>query len=56
MSLIARSMVRPNGMIEEAANTDVPLIGSPYDLRVALGAKVSEFDTKAALESALSLR
>ena len=38
-------------MIEEAANTDVPLIGSPYDLRVALGAKVSEFDTKAALES-----
>src|SRR5205814_9505554 len=33
------------------ANTDVPLIGSPYDLRVALGAKVSEFDTKAALES-----
>src|SRR3954470_9493869 len=38
-------------MIEEAANTDVPLIGSPYDLRVALGAKVNEFDTKAALES-----
>jgi len=38
-------------MIQEAANPDVPLIGSPYDLRVALGEKVSEFDAKAAIES-----
>jgi len=38
-------------MLQEAANPDVPLIGSPYDLRVALGDKVSEFDTKAAIES-----
>jgi len=38
-------------MIQEAANPDVPLIGSPYDLRVSLGEKASEFDTKAALES-----
>jgi len=32
-------------------NTDVPLIASPYDLRVALGAQVSESDIRAALES-----
>ena len=38
-------------MIQEAANPDVPLIGSPYDLRVSLGEKVSEFDAKAAIES-----
>lgn len=38
-------------MIQETANPEVPLIGSPYDLRVSLGEKVSEFDTKAALES-----
>ncbi len=38
-------------MIQEAANPDVPLIGSPYDLRVSLSEKVSEFDAKAAIES-----
>jgi pyruvate formate lyase activating enzyme len=30
---------------------DVPLIGSPYDLRVALGEKVGETDIKSAVES-----
>ena len=30
---------------------EVPLHGSPYDLRVSLGEKVSEADTRAALES-----
>jgi pyruvate formate lyase activating enzyme len=34
-----------------AATPEVPLVASPYDLRVDLGAKVSELDTKAALES-----
>jgi pyruvate formate lyase activating enzyme len=38
-------------MIQEAANPDIPLIGSPYDLRVAMGEKVSELDAKAAIES-----
>jgi pyruvate formate lyase activating enzyme len=33
------------------ANPEVPLIASPYDLRVSLGEKVSEADTRAALES-----
>src|SRR6516165_4543956 len=33
------------------ANPEVPLIGSPYDLRVSLGEKVSEKDMHAALES-----
>jgi pyruvate formate lyase activating enzyme len=38
-------------MIAETATTEVPLIGSPYDLRVALGEKVSELDARAAMES-----
>ena len=38
-------------MIQEATDSKVPLIGSPYDLRVSLGENVSEFDTKAAIES-----
>jgi len=33
------------------ANPEVPLIGSPYDLRVSLGVRVNETDTRAALES-----
>jgi pyruvate formate lyase activating enzyme len=35
----------------ESANPDVPLIGSPYDLRIALGEKASETDIRAALDS-----
>src|SRR3954466_5198205 len=35
----------------EVANPDVPLIASPYDLRVSMGEKVSEPDTRSALES-----
>jgi pyruvate formate lyase activating enzyme len=35
----------------ESANPDIPLIGSPYDLRVALGEKASETDIRAALDS-----
>jgi pyruvate formate lyase activating enzyme len=31
--------------------SDVPLMGSPYDLRVALGEKVSEMDVRTALET-----
>jgi len=38
-------------MIAETANPEVPLIGSPYDLRVSLGEKVSELDARAAMES-----
>ena len=38
-------------MNTDAANPDVPLIASPYDLRVALGEKVGETDIRAALES-----
>jgi pyruvate formate lyase activating enzyme len=34
-----------------ASTPEVPLIGSPYDLRVSLGAKVSEPDIRAALET-----
>jgi pyruvate formate lyase activating enzyme len=37
-------------MTPEAAIPDVPLIGSPYDLRVALGEKVREPDIKTAVE------
>jgi len=32
-------------------NPEVPLIGSPYDLRVSLGERVSELDIRTALES-----
>lgn len=35
----------------ETANPDVPLIGSPYDLRLALGEKVGETGIREALES-----
>ena len=38
-------------MIAEVVNPEVPLIASPYDLRVSLGEKVGEADTRAALES-----
>ena len=34
-----------------AADPEVPLIASPYDLRVGLGGKVNELDTRAAIES-----
>jgi pyruvate formate lyase activating enzyme len=34
-----------------AANPEVPLIGSPYDLRVSLGEQVGETGIRAALES-----
>ena len=33
------------------SNADVSLIASPYDLRVSLGAKVTELDIRSALES-----
>jgi pyruvate formate lyase activating enzyme len=35
----------------ETANPDVPLIGSPYDLRVALGERVGETGMRQALDS-----
>ncbi len=38
-------------MTPETTNPDVPLMGSPYDLRVALGEKVGETGLRAALES-----
>ena len=38
-------------MAIELPTSDVPLIGSPYDLRVALGEKVGETDIKSAVES-----
>jgi pyruvate formate lyase activating enzyme len=37
-------------MTAAAASPDVPLIASPYDLRVALGERVSESDIRAGLE------
>src|SRR4051794_41735332 len=38
-------------MAIELPTSDVPLIGSPYDLRVALGEKVGETDIKSAVET-----
>ncbi len=38
-------------MITENLNPDVPLIASPYDLRTSLSEKVSETDTRGAIES-----
>jgi pyruvate formate lyase activating enzyme len=38
-------------MIADTSNPDVPLLGSPYDLRVALGEKVGEPGIREALES-----
>jgi pyruvate formate lyase activating enzyme len=38
-------------MNPDASNPDVPLVASPYDLRVSLGEKVGETDIRAALES-----
>jgi pyruvate formate lyase activating enzyme len=38
-------------MIPEASNPDIPLIASPYDLRVSLGEKVDETGIRAALDS-----
>src|SRR5688572_18005887 len=38
-------------MIQEVASPEAPLIGSPYDLRLSMGEKVSEVDAKAAIES-----
>jgi pyruvate formate lyase activating enzyme len=40
-----------NATSNPAADPEVPLIASPYDLRVSLGEKVSETDIRAALES-----
>src|SRR5688572_3376846 len=37
-------------MVAEAAHAEVP-VGSPYDLRLSMGEKVSESDSRAALES-----
>jgi pyruvate formate lyase activating enzyme len=38
-------------MNPDASNPDIPLIASPYDLRVALGEKVGETGIRSALES-----
>ena len=38
-------------MKTDVSNTDVPLLASPYDLRVSLGAYVVESPTRSALES-----
>lgn len=38
-------------MDPDAANPDVPLIGSEYDLRLSLGEKVAETDMRGALET-----
>ena len=38
-------------MSADVSNAEVPLIASPYDLRVSLGEKVSEPDIRSALES-----
>ena len=38
-------------MSNEVSNAHVPLVASPYDLRVSLGAHVGESPTRAALES-----
>jgi pyruvate formate lyase activating enzyme len=38
-------------MNQNAPESEVPLIASPYDLRVSLGERVSESDTRAAIES-----
>ena len=35
----------------ETSTPDVPLLGSPYDLRLALGEKVGETGIREALES-----
>src|SRR4051812_1090213 len=51
MSSIALSTARPEVMNEPGTIGEVPLIASPYDLRVSLGEKVSEIDVRAALET-----
>ena len=38
-------------MKKKISKADVPLVASPYDLRVSLGAHVNEGDIRAALES-----
>ena len=38
-------------MNNEVSNADIPLVASPYDLRVSLGAHVHKGDIRAALES-----
>ena len=38
-------------MNQDSPNTEVPLVASPYDLRVSLGEHVGESPTKAALQS-----
>lgn len=38
-------------MSAPTTESEVPLVASPYDLRVSLGEKVTELDTRAALES-----
>src|ERR671913_2070827 len=38
-------------MAIELPTSDVPLVGSPYDLRVSLGEKVGETDIKSAVAS-----
>ena len=52
-TLIFRFMapIRDHTIMETANNPEVPLIGSPYDLRVSLGERVSEMDIRTALES-----
>jgi pyruvate formate lyase activating enzyme len=38
-------------MITEASAPDVPLMGSPYDLRVSMGEKVGETDVRSAIDN-----
>src|SRR3954454_2094651 len=51
MSSIALSTALSDQMNLTSTDPDIPLIGSPYDLRVGLGEKASETDIHTAMES-----
>src|SRR3974377_989567 len=51
MSLTAPSTAAHEAMNPAVSDPEVPLIASPYDLRVSLGERVSEPDIREALES-----
>jgi len=46
----APSTVRHEAMSSDISDSEVPLVASPYDLRVSLGERVGEVGVRAALE------
>src|SRR5262245_11218958 len=51
MSSTAHSTELSERLVKDLADPEVPLVASPYDLRVSLGEKANETNIRSALES-----